>query len=97
MKIMSKMGISTLRSYRSAKIFEAVGLGPNLMRDYFPGVVSPVGGLELEDLEKVLTGFTRLTGLEKPENHVNPVNPVKLLKSSCERRVTPLWLSIESV
>ena len=54
MKIMSKMGISTLRSYRSAKIFEAVGLGPNLMREYFPGVVSPVGGLELEDLEKVL-------------------------------------------
>ena len=55
MKIMSKMGISTLRSYRSAKIFEAVGLGPNLMRDYFPGVVSPVGGLELVDLEKVLS------------------------------------------
>ena len=54
MKIMSKMGISTLRSYRSAKIFEAVGLGPKLMREYFPGVVSPVGGLELEDLEKVL-------------------------------------------
>ena len=54
MKIMSKMGISTLRSYRSARIFEAVGLGPSLMRDYFAGVVSPVGGLELEDLEKTL-------------------------------------------
>ena len=53
MKIMSKMGISTLRSYRSAKIFEAVGLGPNLMREYFGGVVSPVGGMELEDLENV--------------------------------------------
>ena len=57
MKIMSKMGISTLRSYRSARIFEAVGLGPKLMRDYFGGVTSPVGGLELEDLEKLLTGF----------------------------------------
>ena len=55
MKIMSKMGISTLRSYRSAKIFEAVGLGPNIMRDYFPGVVSPVGGLELEDLEALIS------------------------------------------
>ena len=54
MKIMSKMGISTLRSYRSAKIFEAVGLGPNLMREYFPGVVSPVGGLELEDIENIV-------------------------------------------
>ena len=54
MKIMSKMGISTLRSYRSARIFEAVGLGPKLMRDYFGGVVSPVGGLELEDLEEAI-------------------------------------------
>ena len=52
MKIMSKMGISTLRSYRSARIFEAVGLGPNIMREYFGGVTSPVGGLELEDIEK---------------------------------------------
>jgi len=56
MKIMSKMGISTLRSYRSAKIFEAVGLGANIMRDYFPGVVSPVGGLELEDIENLIEG-----------------------------------------
>ena len=54
MKIMSKMGISTLRSYRSAKIFEAIGLGPDLMKEYFPGVVSPVGGLELADIEKIL-------------------------------------------
>ena len=37
MKIMSKMGISTLRSYRSARIFEAVGLGPKLMGEYFGG------------------------------------------------------------
>ena len=54
MKIMSKMGISTLRSYRSARIFEAVGLGPKLMEEYFSGAVSPVGGLELEDIEKYM-------------------------------------------
>ena len=54
MKIMSKMGISTLRSYRSARIFEAVGLGPKIMAEYFDGVTSPVGGLELEDIEKLL-------------------------------------------
>ena len=58
MKIMSKMGISTLRSYRSARIFEAVGLGPKIMRDYFGGVASPVGGLELEDLENMAMGHT---------------------------------------
>ena len=56
MKIMSKMGISTLRSYRSAKIFAAVGLGPKLVRDYFAGVASQVGGLELEDLERLIGG-----------------------------------------
>ncbi|MCR5413431.1 MAG: glutamate synthase large subunit [Kiritimatiellae bacterium] len=56
MKVMSKMGISTLRSYRSAGIFEVVGLGPKLMAEYFPGVASPVGGLELEDLELTLLG-----------------------------------------
>ncbi|MBP5511286.1 MAG: glutamate synthase subunit alpha [Kiritimatiellae bacterium] len=59
MKIMSKMGISTLRSYRSARIFEAVGLGPKLMNAYFGGVISPVGGLELEDIEKILNTETR--------------------------------------
>ena len=56
MKIMSKMGISTLRSYRSARIFEAVGLGPKLMEEYFGGVTSPVGGLELNDIENLIEG-----------------------------------------
>ena len=56
MKIMSKMGISTLRSYRSARIFEAVGLGPGIVRDYFAGISSPVGGLELEDIENAIDG-----------------------------------------
>ena len=57
MKIMSKMGISTLRSYRSARIFEAVGLGPKLMAEYFGGVTSPVGGLELDDIENLIEGI----------------------------------------
>ena len=77
MKIMSKMGISTLRSYRSARIFEAVGLGPKIMAEYFDGVTSPVGGLEIEDIENILTGFTRLTGFNDATNPVNPVNPVQ--------------------
>ena len=62
MKIMSKMGISTLRSYRSARIFEAVGLGPKIVREYFTGVASPVGGLELEDIEGRLEGVRGNTG-----------------------------------
>ena len=49
-KIMSKMGIATLRSYRSARIFEAVGLDRELVDDYFTGVASPVGGIGLNDI-----------------------------------------------
>ena len=52
MKIMSKMGVSTLRSYRPARMFAAVGLGPGIVSEYFAGVASPVGGLELKDIEK---------------------------------------------
>ncbi|MDR1657857.1 MAG: glutamate synthase large subunit [Deltaproteobacteria bacterium] len=51
LKIMSKMGISTLRGYRGAQIFEAVGLGPDLMDKYFPGIPSMVGGLGLAHIE----------------------------------------------
>ncbi len=52
MKIMSKMGISTLRSYRGAQVFEAVGLGRELMDRYFPGIASRVGGIGLPELER---------------------------------------------
>ena len=52
LKIMSKMGISTLRSYRSAQIFEAVGLAPDVIARCFPGTPSRVGGLGFEEIEK---------------------------------------------
>lgn len=49
-KIMSKMGISTIRSYRGAKIFEAVGLGEPLLREYFGTSSSSIGGIGLEEI-----------------------------------------------
>ncbi|MDR2390931.1 MAG: glutamate synthase large subunit, partial [Planctomycetota bacterium] len=52
LKIMSKMGISTLRGYRGAKAFEAVGLGRELMDRYFPGIPSRVGGIGLAKIEE---------------------------------------------
>ena len=51
LKIMSKMGISTLRSYRSAQIFEAVGLSREVINACFPGTPSRVGGLGFKELE----------------------------------------------
>ncbi len=50
LKIMSKMGISVLDSYRSAQIFEALGLGGDVIDLCFTGTVSTLGGVTLEDL-----------------------------------------------
>lgn len=52
LKIMSKMGISTIRSYRGAKIFEAVGLSEELSNTYFGGLSSHIGGIRLEEIAK---------------------------------------------
>jgi glutamate synthase (NADPH/NADH) large chain len=50
LKIMSKMGISTLRSYRGAQIFEAVGLNQTFLDRYFKGMSSKIGGIGLEEI-----------------------------------------------
>ncbi len=49
-KIAAKMGISTLQSYQSARIFEAVGLSQELVDNYFAGIVSKVGGIGIEEI-----------------------------------------------
>jgi len=51
-KIMSKMGISTIRSYRGAKIFESIGLGEELLRRYFGTEVSTIGGIGLKEIAR---------------------------------------------
>ncbi len=51
-KIMAKMGISTIRSYRGAKIFEAVGLSESLLKAYFGTDVSTIGGIGLETIAR---------------------------------------------
>ena len=49
-KIMAKMGISTIRSYRGAKIFESIGLSESLLKTYFGTAVSTIGGIGLEKI-----------------------------------------------
>ena len=51
-KIASKMGISTIRSYQGSKIFEAIGISPDVINEYFTGTVSRIGGITLADIEK---------------------------------------------
>jgi glutamate synthase domain-containing protein 2/glutamate synthase domain-containing protein 3 len=52
LKIMSKMGISTLRSYRFAQVFEAVGLNTELVNRYFEGTPSRIEGIGLHEIAR---------------------------------------------
>jgi glutamate synthase (NADPH/NADH) large chain len=52
LKTLSKMGISTLRSYRGAQIFEVVGISQKTLDDYFRGMTARIGGIDLEDITK---------------------------------------------
>ncbi|TAM39476.1 glutamate synthase subunit alpha, partial [bacterium] len=52
LKILSKMGISTLQSYRGAQIFEALGLHEDVINNYFPGTVSRIAGVRLEEIAR---------------------------------------------
>jgi glutamate synthase (NADPH) large chain len=51
LKILSKMGISTLRSYHGAQIFEAVGIGDEVIKRYFVGTSSRIGGIGFEEIQ----------------------------------------------
>ena len=58
-KIMAKMGISTIRSYRGAKIFESIGLSESLLKTYFGTEVSTIGGIGLEKIAADAIAFHR--------------------------------------
>ena len=51
-KIASKMGISTIQSYQGSQIFEAIGIGGDVINKYFTGTVSRIGGIIISDIEK---------------------------------------------
>jgi glutamate synthase domain-containing protein 2/glutamate synthase domain-containing protein 1/glutamate synthase domain-containing protein 3 len=53
LKVMAKMGISCVTSYRGAEVLEALGLGAEVMQLCFPAIPSRVGGKDLEDLERL--------------------------------------------
>ncbi|WP_265446810.1 glutamate synthase large subunit [Flexivirga meconopsidis] len=55
LKVMSKMGISTVASYRGAQVFEAVGLSQELIDEYFTGTVSRLGGIGLDAVAREIS------------------------------------------
>ncbi len=59
LKVLSKMGNSTLRSYRGAHIFEAIGISSTVLNNYFKGISSKIEGIDMEDIAReVLQPFT---------------------------------------
>ncbi|MDR2163407.1 MAG: glutamate synthase large subunit [Clostridiales Family XIII bacterium] len=64
-KIMSKMGISTVQSYHGAQIFEALGIASTVIDEYFTGTTSRIGGLTLKEIEA-----------EAKERHEKAFDPV---------------------
>lgn len=71
LKILSKMGISTLQSYQGSQIFEVVGLGSDIINKCFKGTISRLEGMNFEDLEneclqKHFSAFPQQTKLLPP-------------------------------
>ncbi|MDX5629496.1 MULTISPECIES: glutamate synthase large subunit [unclassified Brenneria] len=64
-KIMSKMGISTVASYRCSRLFEAVGLHQDVSTQCFQGVVSRIGGANFSDFEQDLLNLSKRAWLKR--------------------------------
>ena len=73
LKVMSKMGISTVRSYIGSQIFEAIGLGEELIEEFFTGTLSRLGGIGLKEL---------FYECELRHNLAYPENPAELAHRS---------------
>jgi glutamate synthase (NADPH/NADH) large chain/glutamate synthase (ferredoxin) len=63
LKILSKMGISTLQSYAGAQIFEAIGLGPEVMERCFTGTASVIGGIGFREIAEDVLGRHHASGV----------------------------------
>ncbi|MDD5465842.1 MAG: glutamate synthase large subunit [Candidatus Omnitrophica bacterium] len=72
LKVLSKMGISTLQSYRGAQIFEAVGLNKSVIDEYFTGTVSRINGASLGVIvkETILRHKEAFAVRSQGENHL---------------------------
>jgi glutamate synthase (NADPH/NADH) large chain len=66
LKVQSKMGISTLRSYRGAQIFEAIGISTEVLDRYFEGTTSKIEGITLDDIAREAI-YTHQHGFGKGE------------------------------
>ncbi|GAA4618929.1 glutamate synthase large subunit [Saccharopolyspora hordei] len=71
LKVMSKMGISTVGAYTAAQVFEAVGLSADLVREYFEGTTSKLGGVDLDVLAEEVAQRHRRAYPDNPTERVH--------------------------
>ncbi len=106
LKIMSKMGISVLSSYRGGLNFEAVGLSRAMVAEYFPGMNSRISGIGTSGIEQKLEevharGWLRGDGVlpiggfykarRSGEKHAWEAQTMHMLQSACDRASYDLW------
>ncbi|CAN5377299.1 glutamate synthase large subunit [soil metagenome] len=71
LKVMSKMGISTLASYTGAQLFQAVGISQRVLDEYFTGLHCPTGGIDLDDIAADIATRHNLAYLERPDERAH--------------------------
>src|SRR5260370_39873997 len=91
MKVMAKMGISGVMSYRGGEVIEALGLGAEVMELCCPAVPSRIGGSDLEDLERlartrpeVLPDHGRVRVRKGGEHHADHPHAVKTAQKAAQ-------------
>ncbi|MFZ9041040.1 MAG: glutamate synthase large subunit [Ilumatobacteraceae bacterium] len=71
LKVMSKIGISTVASYTGAQIFEAIGLGDEVVERYFTGTVSRLGGIGLDEIATAIAMRHAVANPKRPEERAH--------------------------
>ncbi|MFZ9819224.1 MAG: glutamate synthase-related protein, partial [Ilumatobacteraceae bacterium] len=71
LKVMSKMGVSTVASYTGAQIFEAIGLGSDLVDEFFTGTVSRLGGIGLDEIATEVAARHAIAHPSRPDQRVH--------------------------
>jgi glutamate synthase (NADPH) large chain len=71
LKVMSKMGVSTVASYTGAQIFEAIGLGSDVIDEYFTGTVSQLGGIGLAEIAAEVAARHRMANPARPDDRAH--------------------------
>jgi glutamate synthase (NADPH/NADH) large chain len=71
LKVMSKMGVSTVASYTGAQIFEAIGLGKEVVDRYFTGTVSQLGGIGLDEIAAEVAARHAVANPTRPEERAH--------------------------